>query len=85
MTSHDAPDDLATLREQIEAMRTQLAKVEAEAAAARQEAAETHQEVLALRDEVAAAERDQQDLRTARAQLGRQKMRALAARLVGRT
>jgi predicted nucleic acid-binding Zn-ribbon protein len=82
MTPHHEADELAALREQVDALRTQLAKVEAEAAAARHEAVATRCEVLDLRDQVTAAERDQQDLRTARARLARLNIRALIARLL---
>ena len=85
MTPHHEADELAALREQVDALRAQLAKIEAEAAAGRHEAAAAHRIVLDLRDQVSAAERDQQDLRTARARLARLSVRALIARLLHRT
>lgn len=65
-------------------MRDQLGRVEARAEAAEREAHGAREEVLRLRDQVVAAERDQQDLRAARAGLARLKRRGLVARVLNR-
>ena len=78
------PGEPQSLKTQIEELRGQLGEVEARANAAEQEAHWARQEVLRLRDQVVAAERDQQDLRTARARLARLKRRGLVARVLNR-
>jgi chromosome segregation ATPase len=70
------------LNKQIGDLRDQLGEVEARAKAAEQEAHWAREEVLRLRDQVVAAERDQQDLKTARARLARIKRRGLLARIL---
>ena len=82
MPGPEHPEELQRLKTQIEELRGQLGKVEARAEAAEQEAHWAREEVLRLRDQVVAAERDQQDLRTARARLARIKRRSLVARIL---
>jgi chromosome segregation ATPase len=76
--------ELQSLKKQIEELRDQLGEVEARAKAAEHEAHRAREEVLRLRDQVVAAERDQQDLRTARARLTRLKRRGLLGRILNR-
>ena len=76
--------ELQGLKTQLEDLRNQLGEVEVRAKAAEQEAHRAREEVLRLRDQVVAAERDQQDLKTARARLARIKRRGLAARILNR-
>jgi predicted nucleic acid-binding Zn-ribbon protein len=76
--------EFQSLNRQIEDLRNQLGRVAARAEAAEREAHRAREEVLGLRDQVAAAERDQQDLRAARARLARVKRRGLVARMLNR-
>ncbi len=76
--------ELQSLKTQVEELRNQLGRVEARAETAEQEAHRACEEVLRLRDQVVAAERDQQDLKTARARLARTKRRGLVARILNR-
>ena len=75
---------LQGLEARVEELRDQLGRVEVRAEAAEREAHRAREEVLRLRDQVAAAERDQQDLRAARARLVRIKRRGLVARILNR-
>ena len=84
MPGPERPEELQRLKAQIEGLRDQLGRVEARAEAAEQEAHWAREEVLRLRDQVVAAERDQQDLRAARARLARLKRRGLVARMLNR-
>ena len=84
MPGPERPEELQSLKAQIEGLRDQLGRVEARAEAAEQEAHWAREEVLRLRDQVVAAERDQQDLRAARARLARLKRRGLVARVLNR-
>ncbi|KAA5612289.1 hypothetical protein [Rhodovastum atsumiense] len=77
-------DVVSGLRTEIEDLRRQIREIDRQASDARQEAHQAHEEVLRLRDVVAAAQRDQQDLRTARARLDRVRMRGLLARILNR-
>ena len=77
-------EELQSLKTQTEELRTQLERVEVRAKTAEQEAHWAREEVLRLRDQVVAAERDQQDLKTAQARLARIKRRGLAARILNR-
>jgi len=63
-------------------MRQSLERARAEAA--EREAHGAREEALRLRDQAAAAERDQQDLKTARARLTRIRRRGLVARMLNR-
>lgn len=76
--------ELQALQKQIEELREQLGTVEVQASAAEQEAHQAREEVLLLRDQVVAAEREQQDLKTARARLARMNVRGLLARILNR-
>ena len=84
MPGPEHSEEFQSLKTQIEELRDQLGRVEARAEAAEQEAHGAREEVLRLRDQVAAAERDQQDLRTARAGLARIRRRGLLARVLNR-
>ena len=84
MPGPERPEELQRLKAQIEGLRDQLGRVEARAEAAEQEAHWAREEVQRLRDQVVAAERDQQDLRAARARLARLKRRGLVARILNR-
>jgi predicted nucleic acid-binding Zn-ribbon protein len=84
MPGSERPGELQGLRRQLEELRDQLGRVEARAEAAEREAHRAREEVLGLRDQVAAAERDQQDLRAARARLARIRRRGLVARMLNR-
>lgn len=66
----------------VESLRQRVVQAEEGAAAASKVAQLTRQEVERLRDQVAAAERDQQDLRTARARLDRLSRRGFWQRLL---
>jgi predicted nucleic acid-binding Zn-ribbon protein len=79
-----ASDEVRDLQMQIAALADRLKDAEFEASEARREAHEAREQVKLLRDEVAAAERDQQDLRTARARLKRFTERRLTARILNR-
>lgn len=70
------------LRAEIEALHGRVARAEARAEDAERGAHQAREEVLQLRDQVAAAQRDQQDLKTARARLGRIQVRGLVARIL---
>lgn len=74
-------EELAAL---LGSLRDHLTAVETQARTAAREAAAARAEVALLRDEVAAAERDQQDLRTMRAKLQRLSGRGLMARILNR-
>ena len=80
----ERPGELQGLKTQLEELRDQLGRVEARAEAAEGEAHAAREEVLRLRDQVVAAERDQQDLKTARARLTRIRRRGLVARMLNR-
>ena len=84
MPGPEHPGELQRLKAQVEELRDQLGRVAARAEAAEQEAHWAREEVLRLRDQVVAAERDQQDLRGARARLARLKRRGLVARVLNR-
>ena len=84
MPGSEPSEELQNLKTQIEELRDQLGRVEARAEAAEREAHGASEEVLRLRDQVAAAERDQQDLRAARAGLARIRRRGLLARVLNR-
>jgi chromosome segregation ATPase len=84
MPGPERSGELQGLRRQLEELRDQLGRVEARAEAAEQEAHRAREEVLGLRDQVVAAERDQQDLRAARARLARIRRRGLVARMLNR-
>ena len=84
MPGPEHTEELQRLKAQMEELRDQLGRVEARLEAAEQEAHWAREEVLRLRDQVAATERDQQDLRTARARLARLKRRGLVARMLNR-
>ncbi|MBV9116072.1 MAG: hypothetical protein JOY63_01770 [Acetobacteraceae bacterium] len=84
MPGPERTEELQRLKAQMEELRDQLGRVEARSEAAEQEAHRAREEVLRLRDQVAAAERDQQDLRAARARLARLKRRGLVARMLNR-
>ncbi|MBV9777990.1 MAG: hypothetical protein JO143_13180 [Acetobacteraceae bacterium] len=84
MPGPEHTEELQRLKAQMEELRDQLGRVEARSEAAEQEAHRAREEVLRLRDQVAAAERDQQDLRGARARLARLKRRGLVARMLNR-
>lgn len=71
----------AALRAEIEHLRQRLIQVEEEVSQARQDAHQARQETLQLRDALAAAQRDQQDLKSARAQLSRIRVRGLLGRI----
>lgn len=77
-------DEIGQLRSQVEELRGRLAEVEAHAVAAQQEAHHAREEVIRLREQVAAAERDQQDLKSVRARLTRMQLRGLLARVLNR-
>lgn len=78
------PDEIHALHRELDDLRGHLARVEAEMAIAKREAQHAREEVLHLRDQVVAAERDQQDLRTARARLARPSVRGWMARVLSR-
>ena len=65
-------------------MQKHVLAVEEYARNASRDAAAAKEEILKLRDQVVAAERDQQDLRTARARLSRLTSRGLLGRLLDR-
>lgn len=69
--------ELAALQRQVEEMRRRIEQLE-------REARETAEDVLHLRDQVAGGQRDQQDLRTARARLTRLELRGLVKRVLNR-
>ena len=71
MRADEGPDDLDQLFDLVETLRKQLVTVEQVAKSAAADARSARSEVVRLRDEVAAAERDQQELRSARAKLAR--------------
>jgi predicted nucleic acid-binding Zn-ribbon protein len=84
MSGLQGPKELQALLEIVETLRDRIASVEARAESAEREAHHAQEEVARLRDQVAAAERDQQDLRTARARLARIQVRGLIARILNR-
>ena len=84
MPGPEHTEELQRLKAQVEELRDQLGRVAARSEAAEQEAHGAREEVLRLRDQVVAAERDQQDLRGARARLARLKRRGLVARVLNR-
>jgi predicted nucleic acid-binding Zn-ribbon protein len=84
MPGPEHSEEFQSLKTQLEELRDQLGRVAARAEAAEREAYGAREEVLRLRDQVAAAERDQQDLRTARARLARIRRRGLVARMLNR-
>jgi predicted nucleic acid-binding Zn-ribbon protein len=84
MPRPELSDELRALRKQVENLRDQLGTVEVETRNARKEARQAREEVLRLRDQVVAAERDQQELKTARARLARISVRGLLTRILNR-
>lgn len=84
MDETEKPDDLDALREEVRSLRDHLARAEAQVVAAETEALRARDEILGLRDQVAAAERDQQDLRSVRARLTRLHLRGIFARILNR-
>ena len=72
----DAPVRGMRATDDIVRMRAELGRLKGEMIIARREVQEARDQNLYLKDKVAAAERDQQDLRTARARLARMKLRA---------
>lgn len=80
----DPDGELQALRAEIEVLRDHLADVNAQVDDAVQEARQARKEVVWLHDQLVAAERDQQDLRTARARLARIRTRGLVSRLLNR-
>jgi hypothetical protein len=78
------PQELLALRALVETLHERIASVEARAQNAEHEAHLAHEEVLRLRDQLAAAQRDQQDLKTTRARLARVQVRGLLARILNR-
>jgi chromosome segregation ATPase len=80
----DLSAQFLAMRKEIEEFRRQFETVEARAMRAENEARAAREEILGLRDQLVAAERDQQDLRTARAKLARLSVRRLLARLLNR-
>lgn len=77
-------DEIRRLQDQVGQLNVRLEKAERELAEAKGEAHEARERVLELRDQVVAAQRDQQDLRTARARLRRFAERGFIARLFNR-
>ena len=75
MLSKEGIDGFAALQAESAALRDRIAGVETQAEDAEREAYLAREEVLALRDQLAAAQRDQQDLRTIRARLARVQIR----------
>ena len=75
MLSKERIDGIAALQAESAALRDRIAGVETQAEDAEREACLAREEVLALRDQLAAAQRDQQDLRTIRARLARVQIR----------
>ena len=84
MSETDLSGQLLAMRQEIEEFRRQFGEVKARATHAEHEAQTAHEEILRLRDQLSAAERDQQDLRTARARLARLNVRGLLARVLNR-
>lgn len=84
MSDPDYAHALRTLQDQVTSLQKQVASIEARASGAEREAQQARQEVLRLRDQLAAAERDQQELKTARARLARLHTRGLLARILNR-
>ena len=84
MSETDLSAQLLAMRQEIEEFRRKFGEVEARARRAEHEAQTAHEEILRLRDQLTAAERDQQDLRTARARLARLNVRGLLARVLNR-
>ena len=82
MPASQQPAGLDALQEQVDGLHGRVASLEGETATAKQEARQARDEVLHLRDQLAAAQRDQQDLRTTRARLARIKVRGLLARIL---
>jgi chromosome segregation ATPase len=80
----DLSAQFLAMRKEIEEFRRQFETIEARAMRAENEARAAREEILGLRDQLVAAERDQQDLRTARAKLARLSVRRLLARLLNR-
>ena len=80
----DGPEEFRALLAMVENLSDRIVSVEARAEDAEREAHQAHEEVSCLRDQVAAAERDQQDLKTARARLARIQVRGLIARILNR-
>lgn len=84
MSGPEGPEEFRALRALVEALRDRIASVEVRATDAELEAHQAREEVLRLREQVAAAQRDQQDLKTARARLARVQVRGLVARILNR-
>jgi predicted nucleic acid-binding Zn-ribbon protein len=80
----DLSAQFLAMRKEIEEFRRQFETIEARVMRAENEARAAREEILGLRDQLVAAERDQQDLRTARAKLARLSVRRLLARLLNR-
>lgn len=81
---NELKEQLEKLLHRVENLLERVDRAEADSSQARREAHDAHELVAALRDEVAAAQRDQQDLRTARARLRRFSQRGLLARILNR-
>jgi predicted nucleic acid-binding Zn-ribbon protein len=84
MSEFGPPDELRTLRALVEALRARIAAAETRVEKAEREACQAREEILSLRDEIAAAQRDQQDLKTARVRLSRMRVRGFLSRLLAR-
>jgi chromosome segregation ATPase len=78
----DNPD---RLRAEIDNLRRHIEAIESQVGEARRDAREAREEAMRLHDAIAAAQRDQQDLRTARARLKRVTARGLFARVLNRS
>lgn len=76
--------DFSVLRAQMDSLRHYIASIEMEAKAARQDAHNAHEEITRLRDQVASAQRDQQELKKARAKLARNSLSNMIDRLLRR-
>ena len=84
MTDLQRPAGLDALQEQVDDLRDRLTRLEAKTTAAQEEAHQAREEAVHLRDQLAAAQRDQQDLKTTRARLARIRARGLVARFLNR-
>jgi len=80
----DVAREVTQLQALVQTLQGQLHSVERKAADAARDARNAREEVQQLRDAVAKAERDQQELRTVRARLGRLARRGLLARILNR-
>ena len=84
MTDDRSSPDFNELVDLLASMQRHVLAVEAYARDASRDAAAAREEISKLRDQLVAAERDQQDLRTARARLSRLMSRGLLGRLLDR-